>query len=209
MSAAEFEALMRQERIDVVVNAAHPYAVDVREATRRAAGRCHVAHVEFMRPGSGLAAAAPGIRHAADHQEAAQLAVAAGRKILLTIGVKHLAPYVAAAQAAGRELVARVLPWDESIAACHAAGLRDDQIMVSRGVSTVEDNVAVIRKHGVDVLVTKESGAAGGVPAKCEAARQTGCVVVLVRRPPQETAGCVDAVPALMERVRHAVRALE
>jgi precorrin-6A/cobalt-precorrin-6A reductase len=33
------------------------------------------------------------------------------------------------------------------------------------------------------VLVTKDSGAAGGVPAKLQAARREGCLVVVIRRP--------------------------
>lgn len=206
MSAEEFEALMREKRIDIVVNAAHPYAVGVRDATRKAASRCDIAHVEFMRPNACPAASEPGILRAADHQEAAQLAVAAGQKILLTIGSTHLTPYVDAARAKGRELLARVLPRDESAAACRAAGLRADQIIASRGVSSVEDNVAVIRKHGVNVLVTKDSGKAGGVSEKVKAAQQTGCVVILIQRPPMDTANCARTVSALMERVRQAIR---
>ncbi|MDI6774575.1 MAG: precorrin-6A reductase [Verrucomicrobiota bacterium] len=209
MSAEEFETLMREERIDVVVNAAHPHAVGVRDATRKAAARLRVARVEFMRPASIPPALESGILRAADHREAAQLAMAAGQKILLTIGVNHLAPYVEAARAKGRELVARALPRDESIAACRAAGLRDDQIIPSRAVRGVEDNAALIRKHGVNVLVTKDSGEAGGTPAKCVAARQAGCAVVLVRRPPLETANYARTVPALMRRVRQALRRAE
>ena len=209
MTAEEFEILMRDERIDVVVNAAHPYAINVRAATRKAAGRVGIAHVEFMRPDAGPAVSEAGILRAADHREAAQLAMAAGRKILLTIGVSQIAHYAEAARARGRDLVARVLPRDESVAACRAAGLRDDQIVTSRGVLSVEDNVALIRSHGIDVLVTKESGEAGGVSEKCEAARRTGCVVVLVCRPPMKAADCAGTVADLMERVRDAIRALK
>lgn len=201
LTADEFEALMREEKIGLVVNAAHPYAAAVREATRKAAGRIPVPHVEFMRPGS--AAAEEGVRMAvaADHREAARLAVEAGRKILLTVGVTPLAVYAEAARARGCELWARVLPRAESLAVCRAAGLRDEQVIASRGVPSAEENAELIRKHGIEVLVTKDSGEAGGLAQKCEAARRTGCAVVLVCRP-ASAAGGAGTVDELMEKVR-------
>jgi precorrin-6A/cobalt-precorrin-6A reductase len=47
----------------------------------------------------------------------------------------------------------------------------------------VEENLAVLRRYKIGVMVTKDSGAAGGVPAKIEAARLHGCRVVVVQRP--------------------------
>jgi precorrin-6A/cobalt-precorrin-6A reductase len=47
------------------------------------------------------------------------------------------------------------------------------------------ENRATIRKYGIGVVLTKDSGTAGGVPEKLEAARLEGCRVVVVRRPEQ------------------------
>ena len=38
----------------------------------------------------------------------------------------------------------------------------------------------------IAVLVTKDGGAAGGMPEKLDAAREHGAEVVVIRRPPQE-----------------------
>jgi precorrin-6A/cobalt-precorrin-6A reductase len=42
---------------------------------------------------------------------------------------------------------------------------------------------------GFGVLVTKDSGEAGGVDAKVEAARQSGCEVVVIERPKRPVPG--------------------
>lgn len=200
-----FEKLIRRARIDIVVNAAHPYATEVRRVTRIVAKRLGLAYIEFLRPASNAAASLPGLIRAADHREAAELAAGAGRRILLTIGVNHLAVYVKAARAANRELLARVLPRPESIAACRAAGLSRSQIILSRGVPSAAANLAQIRKHRIDVLVTKESGEAGGIAEKCEAVRRSGCKMVLVRRPEAAVKDCAGTLAELMERVRRVV----
>jgi precorrin-6A/cobalt-precorrin-6A reductase len=41
----------------------------------------------------------------------------------------------------------------------------------------------VIRKHKICVLVTKDSGGAGGVAQKLEATRMSNCEIVVVARP--------------------------
>lgn len=202
MTADEFAQLLQDERIDLVLNAAHPYATGVRDASRIAAARVGVPHVDYVRPESELSTVGVDVRLADSHVQAAQLAVSLATRILLTIGVNHLTPYVEAARGANCELVVRVLPREESVAACRAAGLRDDQILLTRGASTVAENVAIIREHGVTVLVTKESGALGGVLEKLEAARQSGCVVVVVRRPVQVVDSGIKTVADAVSRVR-------
>ncbi|MBI2437234.1 MAG: precorrin-6A/cobalt-precorrin-6A reductase, partial [Lentisphaerae bacterium] len=59
------------------------------------------------------------------------------------------------------------------------------------GPFSLEENRALIRRFGVGVLVTKDSGAAGGFQAKQEAARLEGCLLVVVGRAeqPRETRG--------------------
>ncbi len=199
LTSDEFAALIRAEGINAVVNAAHPFAADVRAATREAARRCAIPHFEFMRPTAALPAG--NLHRAADHAAAARLAVRLGKKILLTIGVNNLPPYVTAARAAGAGLLARVLTHPASDAAARAAGLRDDEIAGARGAAAPAEITELIRRHRVDVLVTKDSGAAGGVPAKCAAAFQAGCAVVLVQRPPDDGAAA-ESIAELIARVR-------
>ena len=65
----------------------------------------------------------------------------------------------------------------------------------------MEENASLIMGHRIDVLVTKDSGEAGEVRTKITAALNTGCRVVVVKRPPRPQAGH-QSITALMEAVR-------
>ena len=125
---------------------------------------------------------------------AAKVAFSFGLPVLLTTGSRNLEPYVNEANAKGIRLVARVLSHPSSIEACRKAGISDDNIVSGRGPFSVEENLAIIKRYGIGVLVTKDSGIAGGVPEKLEAAHLAGCRVVLVQRPAEFVCGCKDSM---------------
>jgi precorrin-6A/cobalt-precorrin-6A reductase len=131
---------------------------------------------------------------AADHAEAARMVCEAGRPVLLTIGSKNVRPYAEAAQRAGVTLVARVLSHADSIQTCRDAGIADEHIITGRGPFSVEENRRLIRQFGIGVLVTKDSGEAGGVLEKLEAARLEGCRVIVVGRPTQPMDNVFDNI---------------
>ena len=147
------------------------------------------------------------IHFAADHAEAAEMAFAFGRPVLLTTGSRNLAPYAEAARRTGLPYAARVLDTRESREACRAAGIPEDRIIAGRGPFSLEENLAAIRRFGIGVIVTKESGRIGGVDAKLAAARLTHCEVIVIRRPEMPTSGPVFDDPAALIAALKAIRA--
>ena len=135
---------------------------------------------------------------AADHGEAAETAFAGGRPVLLTTGSRNLAPYAEAARRTGITLAVRILDAPESLAACRAAGIPEDRIIAARGPFSVEENLAAIRRFGIGVIVTKESGRAGGLDGKLAAARRENCRVIIIRRPATPSHGPVFNRPAAL-----------
>lgn len=206
LDAEGFAALIRAHAMRLVICAVHPYASEARENLCRAADICGVPFLCYLRPESPLddTAQASGERgvplFCAEHMQAAQVAAGFGEKILLTTGSRNLAPYVAAARAAGVALFARMLDTPESRAALAAAGIAEEQAILARGPFTATENIAHIRRCGAGVLVSKDGGEAGGMGAKIEAARECGCRLLIVRRPAYGGESC-GGVAELLEAV--------
>ena len=58
-----------------------------------------------------------------------------------------------------------------------------------QGPFSKEMNVALIKEIGASAILTKESGATGGLDEKILAARECGIKVVMVRSPESRTSG--------------------
>jgi len=75
-------------------------------------------------------------------------------------------------------------------------------VLLSRGPFTVDGERSLMREHGVDVLVTKDSGGPL-TSAKLAAAREEGVTVLVVHRPPLPAGvEAVDTVAAALARLR-------
>ena len=173
--------LLLDEKIRGVVDATHPYAEAIGPLARKVAGQLQLPYFRWLRP-AALSGSSE-ILTAADHAEAAALAFSFGAPVLLTIGSKNLEPYIRESRKTGIPVIARVLDHPDSRAACQKLGLPPEAIITGKGPFSVDENRSTIRDYRIGVLVTKDSGKAGGVPEKLEAARMEGCRVVLVRRP--------------------------
>ncbi len=204
MDLPQMHALLVTEKIRAVVDASHPYASALHSTASTAAKQAGIPYLRYDRPGT--APAAPSTR---DHAEAAKLACTAGKPVLLTTGSRHLDFYVHECRKESIPLIVRVLNHPDSLEACRVAGLKPEQIVTGRGPFSLEENRALIRRYKIGVLVTKDSGKAGGVEEKLEAARLEHCQVVVVGRPseapgyPSSAAlldalnNCLAAIPVL------------
>jgi len=192
--------LIHEYGIRGIVDATHPYATGIRATARKVATRMNLPYLSFLRPACIPASAE--IAWATDHEEAAGLACSFGQPILLTIGSKNLTTYVEKSRQAGVRLVARVLPQRRSLEACRSAGIPEDSMVIGRGPFSVEENRNLIRRFRIGVLVTKDSGAPGGVPEKLEAARLENCQVVVVRRPNRTFLGAFGNFKDLLEAIQ-------
>jgi precorrin-6x reductase len=80
-------------------------------------------------------------------------------------------------------LYTRVLPTTEAIKKCAELGFLPNQIIAAQGPFCTRFNAAMIEQYHIEYLVTKDSGRAGGVEEKLEAAEQAGIETVIIRRP--------------------------
>ena len=181
LERAEMEALFARERFDLVADATHPYAPAVTENVAAACEATGTAYLRILRDPSRDAADGVVVP---DARAAAEFLAGTEGNVLLTTGSKDLSVFAAIPNAPDR-LYARVLPLEDSLAACRNAGLSGPHILAMQGPFSREMNTATLRAVGARWLVTKESGAAGGFEEKAEAARETGAGLVVIGRPDQ------------------------
>ena len=84
-------------------------------------------------------------------------------------------------------------------------GYSPPDLVAMQGPFSEEVNLALWRHFGVDVVVTKESGPAGGLGEKLSAASRLGIPVVMIKRPPEPP----DAVGSVEEAVKQALEYLK
>ncbi|GAA1866527.1 cobalt-precorrin-6A reductase [Asanoa iriomotensis] len=78
------------------------------------------------------------------------------------------------------------------------------RVILDRGPYTVDSERGLIHRHGIDVVVAKDSGG-DATRAKLDAARERGIPVILVNRPIQHGMPTVDTPAAAAVRVRELV----
>ena len=182
MDEHDLGELVDRRGICAIVDATHPYAVEIRAAAIRVADDKGIPYLCFLRP-AAIDPSMSGVEIVPDHRAAALAAFGRGRPVLLTTGTRNLGPYVEQARATQLPLVVRVLDHPESLDACLRAGIPRERVLLGRGPFFIEDNRRHLRSFGIGVLVMKDSGVAGGVTEKLQAAQAENCQVVVVARP--------------------------
>jgi precorrin-6x reductase len=174
-----------------VVDATHPFAARITASAASAAARHGTPLLRLHRPGW---TPGPGDRWTyVDSLDDAARAVHHAGTVFLTTGRQGVGAFAALP---GRVLVRAVDPPDEPLPAGAV-------LLLARGPFTVDEEAALMREHGVDVVVTKDSGGSM-TQAKLVAARRLGLPVVLVRRPPLPAG--VEVVTTVEEAVTWVMR---
>ncbi len=185
-SDAGQEQFMLDNAFGAVVDATHPFAVQISRRTRAICARLGLPYVQLLRPGWQPG---PGDnwRFVGSEAEVAR-EIAPGATVFLATGRKTLANY---AGLAGHRVYCRQIDPPEG-----AFPFPDGAFVVGRPPFTLDDEIALFRRLGVGALVVKDAG--GGSDAKLHAARALGLPVVVIRRPAQPPGEKVETVDAAL-----------
>jgi precorrin-6A/cobalt-precorrin-6A reductase len=162
---------LRDERIDAVVDATHPFAATMTAHAAEACAELRIPHLVLARP-----AWTPGdaIVVTSDVEAAETVAKQRYSRVFLTTGRSGVKAF------AGSDAWFLI----RAVTAPDPASLpRRHQLVLSRGPYRYDDELSLLREHRIDALVTKNSGGAM-TRAKLDAAAAQGIPVVMVARPP-------------------------
>lgn len=162
---------LRDERVHAVVDATHPFAATMTAHAAQACGELGLPHVVLARPawdpGNAMVVGS-------DAQAAEAVARQGYSRIFLTTGRSGVAAF------AGSDawfLIRAVTEPDQALMPRH------HHVVLSRGPYCYDGELALLREHRVDALVTKNSGG-DMTRAKLDAAAALDIPVVMVARPP-------------------------
>lgn len=176
-------AWLTEHDVRAVVDATHPFAARISESAVTATGRAGVPLLRLERPGWTPQDGADW-RWVDDLDEAAALLPSLGKRAFLTSGRQGLAAF--ADVDAVWFLIRCVDPPETRLPRHH-------ELLLDRGPYTVDGELDLLRKHRIDVLVSKDSGGSM-TAAKLAAAARHGIPSVIVRRPPRPDAPTVSDV---------------
>jgi precorrin-6A/cobalt-precorrin-6A reductase len=83
-----------------------------------------------------------------------------------------------------------------------ALPLKDYEVVIGRPPFALADELKLLERHGIDTLVSKDSGGPA-TEAKIAAAVEAGVKIVLIRRPPPEPGPVAETVDDCMAWLRN------
>jgi precorrin-6A/cobalt-precorrin-6A reductase len=189
---------LRNQRIDALIDATHPYAAVISANAAVAAEAAGVKLLALRRP--------PWTKRTGDDWiEVGSVADAvaalgqAPRRVFLTLGRKEIQPFAAAPQ--HDYLIRSVDEVDPKLAVPHAA------YITARGPFTETEDRTLLERNRIEIIVAKNSGG-DATYGKIEAARALRLPVVMLERPVLPDVASVARVEEVIAWLDHAMTPL-
>ena len=176
MNSEEMKDWLKAAKARFVVDATHPYAVEVSKNIKIACQDLLLPLVRFERPELAIW----GLEKFPDYQTCIDALQTTRGRILLTTGSNHLHEFADKLDAT--RLVVRVLPKSDVLKRCEALGLKAHQVIAMQGPFSKAMNRAILEDYQIETLVTKDTGQVGGLMEKSEAAKEMNINVYCIQR---------------------------
>jgi precorrin-6A/cobalt-precorrin-6A reductase len=183
-------AFLRDEKIDLLVDATHPFAAQISRNAAQAAATVGIPRVLLNRPGWEKQEDDRWIE-VADHAAAAAILPGLADRVFLTIGRQELAAFADLTQL--WFLMRMITPPDPPIPL--------GEVILQQGPFSVADEMGLMRQYRVGAIVSKNSGGTATY-AKIIAARELGLPVVMIPRPVLPEGDVVSDVAAVVAWVQ-------
>ncbi|AEA34561.1 precorrin-6A reductase [Hippea maritima] len=166
---------IKRYRINRIVDTTHPYAKEISRIAKNVSAKIGIPYEDKKRDVS-VELDYKRIFLAKNTEEAKRFFKKNCKSILFTIGSKLLDEFIEFKNNG----YFRVLPFSDSIDRCFRLGIEPSRIIAMQGPFSSKLNKALLDEFDIDCLVSKNSGRAGGLDAKIEAAKRKGCYLVIL-----------------------------
>lgn len=188
---------LQTQKIRAILDASHPYAVEISQLAIAAATQLQIPYLRFERPALKLAPDDNSLIITLD--SFATLLTGPylqGQRVLLTVGYKPLSLFAAWQNQA--TLFARILPSTVALEAALAAKFQPERLFAMRPPVPAAMERSLWQHWQLSLVVTKASGKPGGEDIKRTVATELGVTLVVITRPnlsyPQQTSDLATAL---------------
>lgn len=179
-----FIALFTNNKSNCIIDASHPFAKEVTNTVKNVCQTLHIPYKRYERGDESYDY--DHIIWAGNAKEAAKIADKLDGNILLTTGANTVKTYAKYISNWKERVYVRVLNTSLSLESCYEAGMTTDHVIGAMPPYSLEDNKSLLSQINAKVLISKDSGLAGGVPQKVQAAKELGIPVIMIKRPEGE-----------------------
>jgi precorrin-6A/cobalt-precorrin-6A reductase len=203
LNFTNFDEFLYQQQITAVLDASHPYAVEISQGAIAVCQKLQIPYLRYERPvleeGEKRGQGDKGTREIIYLDNFDTLICGnylENHRVLLTVGYRQL--HLFQPWQGKTALFARLLPSPTALEAAFKAGFTPDRIICLRPPISIDLEKALWRQWNISLVVTKSSGKAGGEDVKQKVAAELGVSLVLINRPeityPQQTSDLAVAL---------------
>ena len=195
MNRVEMESFCPKHGILAVIDASHPYAVEISHLAIAVTAKANLPYLRYERASTAIQSNV-NITELASFEDLVAGNYLQNRRVLLTVGCKALSlfePWQSKAV-----LFARILPKTSSLETALAAGFKCDRLIAIRPPLDRALETALWQQWRINLVVTKASGTAGGEDVKRQVAADLDIPLIIITRPqviyPRQTSVFAEVV---------------
>lgn len=199
MTIEDMVDFINENSITKIIDATHPYAVEVSTNAIKASKITNIKYLRFERESLIKNVDYENKYIVNDINEACEVANKIGHNIFIGTGSKNL--YIYKEKIKNKNLIPRVLPTSEVLISCEELGFKADNIIAMKGPFSVEMNESTYKQYNIDLVITKESGAAGGFLEKIQACENLNIPVIIIRRKEMNYPNTIGKIQNLIDLI--------
>ena len=181
LDANGMKKLARDIGADCIIDATHPFAVEVSKNAILCAGDMKLPYARYEREKTSDT---EGAICFCSFEEAAGFLKDTKGNVLLAIGSNNMDIFAKSIEM--ERLYVRILPTSDAVLKCEGLGFSPRNIIGMQGPFSKDMNRLIIRESSIKYMVTKDSGKRGGTAEKIEAARMEGAQTIIIKRKDME-----------------------